>query len=98
MDQVLAALSYAHGQNVIHRDVKPANMMLTPSGAIKLMDFGIARSGTSGPDGDRHDGGIAGVHVTEQVKCEPLTRIRSVFGRCVALRNGDGPETLQGRQ
>src|SRR2546421_6268631 len=38
IDQALAALSYAHKQNVIHRDIKPANMMLTPSGAVKLMD------------------------------------------------------------
>ena len=40
--QVLSALSYAHERGVVHRDVKPANIMITPEKHSKLMDFGIA--------------------------------------------------------
>jgi serine/threonine protein kinase len=41
--QVLSALAYSHRMGVIHRDLKPSNLMITTSGAVKIMDFGVAR-------------------------------------------------------
>jgi len=47
MIQILEGLAFAHSRSVVHRDLKPGNIHLQPSGHVKILDFGLARLGAS---------------------------------------------------
>jgi eukaryotic-like serine/threonine-protein kinase len=85
-EQLLSALAYAHKLNVIHRDVKPANMMLTPKGVVKLMDFGIARpNNEAGMTVTGTTLGSLNYMSPEQVRGEPVDQRSDLYSMGVSL-------------
>jgi len=94
LHQVLEALDYAHRMGVVHRDVKPENIFLTPGGTVKLTDFGIARlmDTPTMTDWGRVIG-TPGYMSPEQVKGEPVDHRTDIFACGVLLY-----EMLSGRK
>lgn len=103
-DQIAGALAFAHARGIIHRDVKPQNIMVTAEGQAKVLDFGLAQFVRPQPDGapggedpaqTLHVGGVVGTPAymsPEQARGEELDFRSDIFSFGVVLY-----EMLSGR-
>lgn len=82
-DQLCDGLAYVHSRGVMHRDIKPQNIMADKDGTLKLMDFGLARSSTSSPTRGIAVGTPAYMS-PEQIMGKPLTDAADIYS-CGAM-------------
>ncbi len=89
IEQVCAALAYAHHQGMIHRDVKPANVIVLRDGTVKLLDFGIARKGQQPADKNlTRTGTLVGTPAymaPERLRGDPFDGRSDIFSAGVVL-------------
>lgn len=102
--QIGEALAHAHANNIIHRDIKPQNILITPEGRAKVTDFGIARAVSSATL--THTGDIVGsVHYLspEQAKGSHINQQSDIYSLGIILYelvtgkvpyDGDTPITI----
>lgn len=84
--QILRALQHAHDKGIVHRDIKPQNIMLLQDGTIKVMDFGIARFARTEPQ-TMTDKAIGSVHYIspEQARGERIDEKTDIYSVGVML-------------
>ncbi|MEG0322917.1 MAG: Stk1 family PASTA domain-containing Ser/Thr kinase [Raoultibacter sp.] len=99
--QVCQALSVAHNLDIIHRDIKPQNIMVQPDGNVKVMDFGIARAKNSVKTQTSSVLGTAHYISPEQAQGKDLTATSDIYSLGIVLYEAatgrlpfDGPDAV----
>ncbi|MET0297547.1 MAG: Stk1 family PASTA domain-containing Ser/Thr kinase [Microbacterium sp.] len=88
VDGILEALEYSHRAGVVHRDIKPGNVMVTDAGQVKVMDFGIARAVSDSSSTVAETTAILGTAAyfsPEQAKGEPVDARADLYSAGVVL-------------
>ncbi|WP_243226264.1 Stk1 family PASTA domain-containing Ser/Thr kinase [Microbacterium sp. CIAB417] len=88
VDGILEALEYSHRAGVVHRDIKPGNVMVTAAGQVKVMDFGIARAVSDSSSTVAETTAIIGTAAyfsPEQAKGEPVDARADLYSTGVVL-------------
>ena len=94
--QVAHGLAHAHDRGIVHRDIKPGNLMLTADGVVKILDFGIVEVERRGPDANRRGSGHAAVHDPDTSLRSDRYPSRSVVARGCDVQNAGSPTAVRG--
>ena len=110
--QIADGLEAAHGENIVHRDLKPSNVMITAQGAVKILDFGLAKAVSARIGLPAGDSVVSGASMTmtgivvgtpaymspEQARGDPVDRRTDIwaFG-CLLFETITGERAFAGR-